>query len=92
LGLFSILFDLLFMFQHYVLFRNPREPDHGYKKIESSSNQEEDDTMTPPPKVNYGDSPAASGNLSDEERPLLKGDSMRKSKWKRLMEFCRIKQ
>ena len=85
------MFDLLFMFQHYVLFRNAREPVGGYTKIESSSNQDEvDDTMTPPPKVNDGDKMTSSGNLSDEERPLLKSGSKKKGKWSRLMDFCRI--
>lgn len=46
LGLFSIMFDLVFMLQHYVLFRHPPTSERGYKKIDSS---DEDDTMTPPP-------------------------------------------
>ena len=34
LGAFSICFDLLFMFQHYVLYRNPPKSEEGYMKID----------------------------------------------------------
>ncbi len=33
LGLFSVCFDILFMFQHYVVFRHPPSQKAGYKKI-----------------------------------------------------------
>ena len=37
LGAFSIAFDLLFMFQHYVLYRNPKAKlQNGYTKIDSN--------------------------------------------------------
>jgi len=37
LGVLTILFDLLFMLQHYVLFRNPLpDPPSGYTKIGDS--------------------------------------------------------
>ncbi|XP_003389186.1 PREDICTED: cystinosin-like [Amphimedon queenslandica] len=36
LGLFSVCFDLLFMVQHYILYRHPPAPGDGYSKIEES--------------------------------------------------------
>ena len=37
LGAFSICFDLLFMFQHYILYRNPKVTHkNGYTKIDES--------------------------------------------------------
>ena len=33
LGLFSVCFDLLFMFQHYILYRHPPASKDGYSQI-----------------------------------------------------------
>ena len=47
LAAFSIAFDLLFMLQHYVLFRHPRRPGkEGYRKIgeEDKVNEETSDS------------------------------------------------
>ena len=40
LGFFSVCFDLLFMLQHYVLFRKPRQKKSGYEKIGDSDNND----------------------------------------------------
>lgn len=42
LGLFSVLFDILFMVQHYVLYRYV---SHDYKSLLSTVEEEEDDEM-----------------------------------------------
>ena len=75
------MFDLVFMLQHYVLFRNPPNPESGYKKIEDDFSDDgganDVGSMTPPPKVNDGDK---SSPFSDEERPLLMSGKKKKKK------------
>ncbi len=82
------MFDLLFMLQHYVLFRHPPNPDRGYKKIDndlSDDGREGDDVgaLIPPPKMNDGEK---SPTISDEERPLL-ARKKKKSKIKKALTF-----
>ncbi len=80
LGVFSIMFDLLFMFQHYVLFRNAKDTDKGgYKKIEApSSVQGDGDVME-------------SGNVSEEKRPLLIGGRKPEtSKFRNFLKMCKL--
>ena len=79
LGLVSILFDLMFMLQHYVLFRSAVDPDEGSKKVGHSSHMDNtDDVME-------------GGRVSDEEeRPLLPSinGGKDKSKFQRLLKLC----
>ena len=84
LGLFSILFDLLFMFQHYILFRNAPDPDKGsdgYRKIGVTSYHEDDEKKS---EVNDGDK-GSTASLSDEERPLLLSNPKKKGNIKKLL-------
>ena len=39
LGAFSIAFDLVFMTQHYILYRHPPPPKDGYTKIEDGEDK-----------------------------------------------------
>ena len=40
LGAFSICFDLVFMFQHYILYRHPpKNDDSGYSKIDEQESE-----------------------------------------------------
>ena len=76
LGLFSVMFDVIFMLQHYVLFRNSLDPDRDYTKIDHSSvHDSTDDVME-------------RGRITDEDRPLLnsgKGNGM--NTYQRLLKF-----
>ena len=44
LGAFSICFDLLFMTQHYILYRHPPASKEGYTKIDSKRNSMDPET------------------------------------------------
>ena len=74
LGVFSIAFDLIFMLQHYVLFRNRPHPSEegGYRKIDVDPDEEK---RSSPPGVVVE---ATGERVDDEKTPLLshaKGDS-----------------
>ena len=91
LGFFSIMFDLVFMFQHYVLFRKATDPDKsdtGYRKIGTTSYSEEDKKKS---EVNDGDK-TSSESLSDEERPLLRSGPKKKGKFKKLLGAFKFKK
>lgn len=46
LGLFSVLFDILFIVQHYILYRYVSHQHHEYEALHTLEEGEEDDTET----------------------------------------------
>ena len=88
LGAISIVFDLFFMLQHYVLFRHP-PLDSEYTKIEDSSSHEEEVEVTAEKKKKRKVNDGEAQSLSDEERPLLRSGP-KKSKFKQLLILLRL--
>ena len=82
LGIITILFDLTFMLQHYVLYRNAIDPDKVNRKVDHSSHLCNTDHAI---KVQQ---------VSEENRRLLdssqEGERENKSQFQRLRRFCRI--
>ena len=78
LGLITILFDLIFMLQHYILFRHPptKKSNTGYKKIDESFNDRKNEMIN--------ENGGSHSSLSDEGQPLL-GAAPKKSKLKQLL-------
>ena len=79
LGIITILFDLTFMLQHYVLYRNAIDPDKANEKVDHSSH------------LCNTDHTIEFGQVSEEKQPLLhssqEGERESKSRFQRLRRF-----
>ena len=68
LGAFSICFDILFMIQHYILYRNP-PATHGYVKIGNTTSPSPYENSEQKPLL--GDPPVSPVHLSFSENLAL---------------------